>query len=30
MRYYGFRRVEELGIFEEELVIEFSVDLNNM
>lgn len=29
-RYYGFRRAEELGTFEEELATEFSVDLNNM
>lgn len=29
-RFYGTRRAEELGTFEEELATEFSVDLNNM
>ena len=29
-RYYGFRRAEELGTFEEQLATEISVDLNNM
>ena len=29
-RFYGARRAEELGTFEEELATEFSVDLNNL
>ena len=29
-RYYGFRRAEELGTFQEQLATEVSVDLNNM
>ena len=29
-RFFGFRRAEELGRFEEELATEFSVDWNNM